>query len=553
MANRIFRSILLVALIVLVSTVAFTVNEMYQSFFRSQMELLEAQTKIIGYGIDEYGLEFLNDYDETDFRVTIIDKKGKVIYDNSGNDISAMDNHLDRKEVKEAFEDGYGSSSRQSSTLTQKYVYTAMRLKNGNVVRLSSIHSSIFHVIFLLIEPLLILILIILVVSLFFAFQLTRNIVDPLNQINVEESDIKSPYKEISPILNKLSAQQKMLKKDREILLQKKQEFETITENMNEGMVLLNMEGVIIDVNKAARDIMESKDDVLGTHISEWKYYDKIKDLISNVLNKHHGNKHVKINDVSYDFEISPIEVNDNVSGFVLLIFDRSFEEANENMRKEFASNVSHELKTPLQSISGYAELLKSGIVKKDDEKQCLDKIYSESQRMIMLVKDVIKLSHLDDEETLIVKEKVDLGVLTEETLEMMKNDFVNGVKLETNIKDECFVYGNKELLETIISNLIENAIKYNVENGTVFVDVYKQNKKVILKVKDTGIGIDPKDHERIFERFYRVDKARSKQVGGTGLGLSIVKHSCILNNATIRLESALNEGSTFIVEFEEA
>lgn len=553
MASKIFRSILLVTLIVLVSSVTLTVNEMYQSFFRSQMEQLEAQTRIIAYGIDEYGLSFLDDLEQSDYRITVINKQGDVIYDSITDDLSQMDNHLDRQEVIEAFEKGYGSSSRQSSTLTEKYVYTAKRLKSGDVVRLSGIHSSVFNAIYILLEPLLFAVLLIIIISLPVALHLTRNIVDPLNEIDVDKPDEQNTYKEIRPILDKLSQQQKQLNKDRDILLQKKEEFETITGNMNEGMILLNIDGVVIDINKAARDILKLDDDVLGAYISQYENYSKIADLIENASNNHRSSKHIHLNDRSYEIEVSPVSVNNKVSGYILLIFDRSYEEANEMMRKEFAANVSHELKTPLQSISGYAELLQSGMVRPGDEKECVDKIYSESQRMIQLVHDVIKLSHLDNEETVPLKEYIDLSILTKEAVSMMENDFQNGITLQMHTEEDCLIYGNRELLESIIINLVENAIRYNKENGKVFVDVYKDDDKVYLKVRDTGIGIAPSDHERIFERFYRVDKARSKQAGGTGLGLSIVKHSCILNNAEISVESKLDEGSSFTVTFDRA
>ena len=540
---------LAVALIVLFATVIFSVDEMYRSFYQSQSDVLEAETRAIAYGIDKYGVSFLDDLDETDYRITIIDPSGVVTYDNSGNDISNMDNHLDRQEVKEALNNGYGTSTRLSSTLFERYIYTATLLKNGDVVRLSSTYPSIYHVMKILIDPLIIVILLIFVISFPFAYHLTRNIVEPLNQIDVDNPDDVNCYREIRPVLKKLSDQQKMLNKDREILLQKKREFETITQNMNEGMILLNTEGVIIDINKAAADLMDIDKEMMGGYIHACDNYDKIEELILDAGKGHRSEKRIRLKDKNYAFEISPVEVEDEVSGYVLLIFDESYKDANENMRKEFASNVSHELKTPLQSISGYAELLKSDLVRKEDLKECYEKIYSEAQRMIYLVKDVIKLSHLDDEEIALIKQNIDLGSLTEEVVEEIRSQINNGVKIETSLC-HAMVYGNSELLEGIVYNLCENAIRYNRENGMVYVNVEQDDEHVYLKVRDTGIGIDKKYHERIFERFYRVDKARSKQVGGTGLGLSIVKHSCILNNATIALESKPGEGSLFTVTF---
>ena len=539
-------------MIVLLVTVIFTVDEMYQSFFNAQMELLEAETKVIAYGVDEDGIRFLDDLERPDYRITLIDKDGTVIYDNSGNDISSMGNHSDRKEVIEALETGFGTSTRQSATLTEKYVYTATLLKNGNVLRLSNTYPSIYHVISILAEPLAIVILMIFVVSFPFAYHLTSKIIEPLDKIDMDKPDEENCYKELRPLMKRLSLQQKMINRDREILLQKKQEFEAIIGNMNEGMVLLNTEGVVIDINKAAKTILKIDEDILGGYISSCENYDKFSDLIENAQKKHHDSRRVRMDQRSYEFEISPVQVENKISGYVLLIFDETFKEANETLRKEFASNVSHELKTPLQSILGYAELLKSGLVKKDDQKDCYDKIYKEAQHMFTLVKDVIKVSHLDDDEIYITKGNVDLSLMCTQIIELLKEE-TSGIDIRSDIEKDCIVYGSEELIEGIVYNLCENAIRYNKENGEVFVKVNKDDENVYLAVKDTGIGIAKEDHERIFERFYRVDKARSKQVGGTGLGLSIVKHSCILNDATIKVDSEPDKGSTFTVTFRKA
>ena len=555
MANKIFKSILAVAMTVLVLTVIFTVDEMYQSFFNAQMELLEAETKVIAYGIDEVGTSFLDDLDETDYRITLIDQDGTVIYDNSGNDISQMDNHYDRQEVRDAFETGFGTSTRQSATLTEKYVYTATLLKNGDVVRLSNTYPSMYHVMSILAQPMAIIILLIFVISFPLAYHLTSRIVEPLNQIDMDEPDEDDCYKEIRPLMKRLSQQQAMINKDREILFQRRKEFEAITGNMNEGMVLLSQEGVIIDINKSARSIISDDEmDVLGGYISACENYPKFSDLFEESDGSQIVSKRVHLNDRTYEFELSPVRVEELVSGYVLLIFDESYKEANENMRKEFASNVSHELKTPLQSILGYAELLKSGLVKEEDRSECYDKIYIEAQHMFTLVKDVIKVSHLEDEETMIAKEDIDLSKLCEQIVSFLKEEkYDSNVKIHDDIDAGQVIHANEELLESIIYNLCENAIRYNKENGDVYLKVKGDKKNVFLIVEDTGIGIAKKDHDRIFERFYRVDKARSRQVGGTGLGLSIVKHACILNNATIEMESELGKGTKFTVRFDKA
>ena len=549
MANKIFRSILFVAILVLGMTTVFIVDEMYQSFLMSQMELLEAETKIIAYGIEKDGVDFIDDLDASDYRVTLIEKDGSVIFDNSGN-VSSMDNHLDREEVIQAINEGYGSSSRQSSTLTEKLVYTAIRLSNGNIVRLSSTYPSIFHVVTIVAQPLLLVVLAIIVLSFFIAYSLAKRIVEPLNQLDVDSPDEKECYKEIRPIMKKLSKQQEMIDNDRRTLERRKQEFDTITANMNEGLVLLNNEKMIIDINQSASVILNIDENMIGKHISDVEGYEQFSDLLMDAQMKHHGSKKIRLGDKNYEFEVSPVKTDQEVQGFVLLFFDESYKEANENMRREFAANVSHEMKTPLQSISGYAELLRNGMVKDDHQSEVYDRVYYEAQRMIQLVNDVIKLSHLDEDNLNIPKEKIDLCELSRQIVETIRPEIRNGVTMDFK-GSEAFVYGNRELLQTIVSNLCENAIRYNHDNGRVDVLVSEKDEKVLLEVKDTGVGIDEKDHERIFERFYRVDKGRSKEVGGTGLGLSIVKHACILNNAQIEVESKIDEGSTFRVIFD--
>lgn len=550
MAKKVFKSILSVAVLVLLVTTFFIVNEMYRSFTNSQLEVLRGQARVIAYGINKDGLSFIDQLDDAEYRITIINDKGQVIYDNIDSDINTMDNHLDRKEVIEAFSQGYGSSIRQSSTLTERYIYTAMKLSDGNVVRLASTYPSVFHFLTIIAEPLLLLILLIILVSFYMAYKLANRIVEPLNRIDTDVPE-QIPYNEIRPIMEKLSAQKKMIENDKETLRRNRQEFETITANMSEGLILLNDEMIVIDINRSAKEILDIDEELIGKKISEISSYEKLASLFNDGQLGHRSTRKVILNGKRYDAEVSPVEMDKQVIGIVLFLFDDSYKEASEEMRKEFASNVSHELKTPLQTISGYSELLKNGFVKAEDQDEFADKIYLESQRMMKLIEDVIKLSHLDNEGLQIHRELIDLNELCKEAVEMMKD---NSEKIRISYEGEAVqVYGNRELIESIVFNLVENAIRYNVEGGKVDVKVCSDADNAILEVKDTGIGIDPADHERIYERFYRVDKGRSKNTGGTGLGLSIVKHACILNNASIRLESALGEGSTFRVLFPKA
>ena len=549
MASKIFKSILTVAFIVLIATTVFVVNEAYKSFTTSQSEVLKAETQVIAHGITRFGLSFLDGLDKSDYRITVIDNDGDVIYDNSGSDITAMDNHLNREEIVEALNTGYGNCIRRSTTLLEKAIYTAILLSDGNIVRLSSTYPSLIHMLSVVAQPLLRVLVVISGLCLLFAYHLTNRIVQPLNELNIDTPEKGEYYKEIRPIMEKISSQQKMISHDKEMLKRSRQEFETITANMNEGLILLNSEGVIVEINQAAESILGTDVNVVGESLDSLPLYEYFDGLVRGTPHSQRATRKTKINGKRYILEASPIISEGELIGTALLLFDDSYKEANELLRKEFASNVSHELKTPLQAISGYAELLKNNLVREEDRNDCADKIFMESNRMMRLVEDVIRLSHLDDESAVIQKERLDLYRLCSEYVESIQKQNTGGISISME-GEPSYVYGNRELLESVIHNLCDNAIKYNRENGSVRVSVTNDDKNVCLVVADTGIGIAEEDQEQVFERFYRVDKSRSKAVGGTGLGLSIVKHACILNDGKITLQSRMGQGSTFTVKF---
>ena len=552
MASKIFKSILTVAFIVLIGTTVFVVNEAYQSFTTSQSKVLKAETQVIAHGVSRFGLSFLDGLDKSDYRITVVNKDGNVIYDNSGSDITAMDNHLNREEIIKALNTGYGNCIRQSTTLMEKAIYTAILLPDGNIIRLSSTYPSLIHTLSTVAQPLLRVLVLISGLSLLFAYHLTNRIVQPLNELNIDTPQEGEYYKELKPIMNKISTQQKMISRDKEMLKRSRKEFETITANMNEGLILLNSEGVIVEINQAAESILGTDVNVVGESLDSLPMHEYFDGLVRETPHSQRATRKTKINGKQYILEASPLISENELIGTALLIFDDSYKEANELMRREFASNVSHELKTPLQAISGYAELLKNDLVRAEDRNDCVDKIFVESNRMMRLVEDVIRLSHLDDESAVIQKERLDLYRLCSRYVESIQKQNINGISVSME-GEPSYVYGNRELLESIIHNLCDNAIKYNRENGSVRVSVTNDDKNVFLKVSDTGIGIAEKDQEQIFERFYRVDKSRSKAVGGTGLGLSIVKHACILNDGTISLQSQPGYGSTFTATFPKA
>ncbi len=330
----------MVAIFVLAATAVFVIDEMYRSFVTSQLEVLQAETRIIAYGIERDGIGFIDSLDNTDYRLTLIDKDGTVLFDNSGNDVSTMDNHLDRIEVAQALKEGFGSSSRQSATLMERLVYTAVRLKDGRIIRLSETYPSIFQAITIVSQPLLLVILIMIIVSFVIAYRLADRIIEPLNKLDMDHPDENTSYKELKPIIRKLSAQQEMIDEDRKALKRSRQEFETITENISEGLILLNSDKIIIDINKAASKILGIDETMIGKPVLEVKGYEKFSDLVEDASMKHHGSRKIRFGDRNYEFEISPVETDQELLGFVLLFFDDSYKEASENMRREFAGNV---------------------------------------------------------------------------------------------------------------------------------------------------------------------------------------------------------------------
>ena len=484
MASKIFKSILTVAFIVLIATTVFVVNEAYRSFTTSQSEVLKAETQVIAHGVTRFGLSFLDGLDKSDYRITVVDNKGNVIYDNSGSDITAMDNHLNREEIMEAMNTGYGNVIRQSTTLMEKAIYTAILLPDGNIIRLSSTYPSLINVLSMVVQPLLRVLILISGLSLLFAYHLTNRIVQPLNDLNIDTPVEGEYYKEIKPIMEKISSQQKMISHDKEILKRSRQEFETITANMNEGLILLNSDGIIVEINQAAENILGTGVNIVGSSLDSMPLHEYFDGLVREAPHSQRATRKTRINGKRYILEASPLIFEGELIGTALLIFDDSYREANELMRREFASNVSHELKTPLQAISGYAELLRNDLVREEDREGCVDKIFEESNRMMRLVEDVIRLSHLDDESAVIQKERLDLYRLCQQYVETLQGQNTNDVSVSIE-GEQSYVYGNRDLLESIIHNLCDNAIKYNRENGSVIVSVTNDDKNVFLKVSD--------------------------------------------------------------------
>lgn len=549
MTKRIFRSVCIVAVVVLFASLALVMGVLYDYFSGSQENQLKTQTDLAAQGIEHEGSSYFDGLDSEELRITWIDKKGKVLFDNK-TDASSMENHLEREEVRQAVENGYGKSSRYSETLTEKSLYSAKKLSDGSIVRLSVSQYSVLTLFLGMLRPVLIIALLAVVLALLLAYRLSKNIVTPLNKLNLDSPLSNKVYEELSPLLKRMDAQQRQLKHQSEELKRKREEFETATENMSEGLIILNEKGVILNLNRAAAKMLGLSEDSVGKDIFSEKTSVNLKEPTQIALSGKNKEEVFALRDGNCQLLANPVSTDGKVTGAALLVLDVTEKERAEQMRREFTANVSHELKTPLQTISGYAELLANGMVADKDKTAFSEKIYAEAQRMIRLIEDIIKLSNLDEGAVELTRETVDLYVTAENTVRsLLPAAKKANVTLSLN-GENAEIYGIPQLLTAVVYNLCDNAIKYNKDGGTVFVNVKNNAENIILSVRDTGIGIPKEQQERIFERFYRVDKSHSKEVGGTGLGLSIVKHAAKLHDAKITLESEVGKGTEITVIF---
>lgn len=549
MTKRIFRSVCIVAVAVLLASLTLVMGVLYDYFSGSQEEQLKNQTVLAAQGIENEGAGYFDGLKSEDLRITWIDKDGKVLFDNR-TDASSMENHLEREEVREAVESGYGTSARYSETLTEKSLYSAKKLSDGSIVRLSVSQYSVITLFLGMLRPVLFIALLAVILALVLAYRLSKNIVTPLNKLDLDAPLSNEVYEELSPLLQRMDAQQKQLKSQAKELERKREEFEAATANMSEGLVVLNEQGEILSVNRTASDILGMTDACLGKDILSVNGSAEMQEMLRQARTGENAEITVSVGGRDFRFNASPVVTEKKVAGIALLIFDITEEEKAEQMRREFTANVSHELKTPLHTISGYAELLANGMVEEKDTAEFSQKIYAEAQRMIRLVEDIIRLSNLDEGATELAREEADLLKIAEKAVESLAPAAEKeNVSVEFS-GEKAELIGIPQLLSAIVYNLTDNAIKYNHSGGKVFVSVTNVPDGVLLSVKDTGIGIPKDQQERVFERFYRVDKSHSKEVGGTGLGLSIVKHAAKLHGAKITLESEPGKGTEIAVLF---
>lgn len=549
MKKGIFKSICIATGAVFLTTMIIILGALYEYFSSTQQSQLKAQTALAAQGVEHEGMSYFDDYSVDTTRITWISRDGSVLFDSESN-ADGMENHSDRAEIRQAFKTGYGESSRYSSTLTQRQIYSAKLLSDGTVLRLSSTHLTILSLILIMFHPIMLVIIIACIISFVLASKLSQKIVKPLNELKLDEPRENKGYDELKPLLERIENQQTQLKKQSSELRRKQEEFIAATVNMNEGLVLLNESGIILSINKTATSLLSISSYCIGKDILLLNHSLELQELLRKAKNGEHADMTMNISGLDYQVNASPVITDDSVTGIVILIFDVTEKEKAEKMRREFTANVSHELKTPLQSISGYAELLKNGMVRNEDKSSFYERICLESQRMITLVEDIIGLSRLDEGSIVDNREEVDLLELVKETVRILSPSAKDKNVTLTASGDSAVMVGVPELLNSTIYNLVDNAIKYNRDSGSVSIKVENTEDRIILSVSDTGIGIPEEDRERIFERFYRVDKSHSKSLGGTGLGLSIVKHAVKLHNAKIELHSVLDGGTTVSVIF---
>lgn len=549
MTKRIFQSIFIVALSVFFASIILFMGVLYDYFSGVQYSQLRMQTNLAAQGAENEGVAYFEGLNVQDYRITWIDTDGTVLYD-SISDSAKMENHLERDEISRAISEGQGESSRYSATLMERSLYCAKRLSDGTILRISVAQNTLFTLLLGMFQPICIIFAAAVILSLVLAFRLSRGIVKPLNELNLDEPSNNQGYDELIPLLCRLDAQQRQIRKQGDELRQKQSEFETVTTGMAEGIVLLNMKRIILAINPAALKLFHTDNSCVGKYILSVNRSPRLQELLQKAGDGRHAEMIMELGNGKYQLAASPVFSDELVSGIVLLMLDVTEKEKAEQMRREFTANVSHELKTPLHTISGCAELLANGMVKQMDVMDFSRQIYMEAQRMIQLVEDIIRLSHLDEGADEMKREEVDLFAMAGGTLEsLLRQAEEAGVKIRLD-GENAIVYGVPQLLQGIIYNLCDNAIKYNRKGGSVLVTVKNEERGVCLSVTDTGIGI-PKEHqERIFERFYRVDKSHSKEIGGTGLGLSIVKHAARLHDADIELDSVVDGGTTVKLYF---
>nr|WP_297885675.1 ATP-binding protein [uncultured Blautia sp.] len=547
MTKKIFKSTVLVSASVLILGIAFVMGILYQYFGKQLNSELEKEAQYLSYGIEAQGQEFLEQIKNTDSRITYMDETGTVLFDNEA-DPSEMENHENREEVQEALSKGRGSAVRMSDTLSQNTVYYALRLSDNSVIRVSSTQYSVFALILQLVQPTLCIIFVMLILAGIFASRIAGKIVEPINELNLEKPEENEAYEEVAPLLSKINRQNRQIRTQLEEARRSQEEFSIITENMQEGLLVIDPYTMILSGNSSAWKIFQVSQSLVGQSVYSLDRDEEFRKVIEEVLAGKHGNTLLRLDQEFVQLIANPVEREGKTVGAVLLLMNETEKVQRENLRREFSANVSHELKTPLTSISGFAEIIQDGFVKEEDIKKFAGRIYREAQRLIRLVEDTIKISQLDEGENPYEWENTDLYLIAKNVCSNLK-EIAEKKDVHLYIDGERMVCRTvRPILEEVLYNLCDNGIKYNKQNGTVTISLIDLGDDIQIAVEDNGIGIPREDRNRVFERFYRVDKSHSKEIGGTGLGLSIVKHGVGFLGGTLGMISEENKGTRITI-----
>ncbi|WP_026649506.1 sensor histidine kinase [Blautia wexlerae] len=549
MTKKIFKSIMFVCALVLAVGLAAVMGILYRNFDGQMRKELSKEAAYLAYGVEQQGVDYLKNIKDKSARITYIDQDGTVLFDNEA-DVSEMKNHSDRTEFQKAEKYGAGESSRYSDTLSEKTIYYALRLKDGTVLRVSGTQDSVLALVENLIFPLCGLLCLMLILSGIMASVISKRIVKPINELDLESPEENRIYEELSPLLSKIHRQNREIQNQLELAKQQQEEFALITENMQEGLIVIDKYTMILSANSSAWNLFHMDRVCQGESVYCLDREEEFRHAIEQVLSGEHTELVLKLNGSDIQMIANPVIRDKKTEGAVVLLVNVTEKLERESLRREFSANVSHELKTPLTSISGFAEIMQGGLVKCEDIPQFAGRIYKESQRLLQLVEDVIQISQLDEEKTSYTWESVDV-------YQVCKNAFESLKEKAKRLNVHLYICGERmkmeavrTLLEEAIYNVCDNAIKYNQNDGSVSVFLTQTAQEIQIVVKDTGVGIPKEDQDRVFERFYRVDKSHSKEIGGTGLGLSIVKHAVGALKGSVILRSEEGNGTEICMKF---
>ena len=549
MTKKIFKSIMFVCALVLAVGLAAVMGILYSNFDGQMRKELSKEATYLAYGVEQQSLDYLKNIKDKSARITYIDQDGTVLFDNEA-DVSEMKNHSDRTEFQKAEKYGAGESSRYSDTLSEKTIYYALRLKDGTVLRVSGTQDSVLALVENLIFPLCGLLCLMLILSGIMASAISKRIVKPINELDLESPEENQIYEELSPLLSKIHRQNREIQNQLELAKQQQEEFSLITENMQEGLIVIDKYTMILSANSSAWNLFHMDRVCQGESVYCLDREEEFRHTIEQVLSGEHTELVLKLNGSDIQLIANPVIRDKKTEGAVVLLVNVTEKLERESLRREFSANVSHELKTPLTSISGFAEIMQGGLVKNEDIPKFAGRIYKESQRLLQLVEDVIQISQLDEEKTSYVWEPVDV-------YQVCKNAFESLKEKAKRLNVHLYICGERmkmeavrTLLEEAVYNICDNAIKYNRNDGSVSVFLVQTAQEIQIVVKDTGVGIPKEDQDRVFERFYRVDKSHSKEIGGTGLGLSIVKHAVGALKGSVILRSEEGNGTEICMKF---